>query len=100
MNPIPGGKFLLGSPETETDRQPDEGPQVEIEIEGFWMGVHEVTFDEYEIFRDKDLDKAPEDEASKWDVDAITRPSPPYEDPTFGMGEYGYPAASNRQYAA
>lgn len=97
MTPIPGGKFMLGS---ENKEKTDEQPQVEVEIEPFWMGVHEVTFDEYEIFREKELDKAPENDSSGWNVDAVTRPSPPYEDPTFGMGEYGFPAASMTQYAA
>ena len=35
-----------------------------------------------------------------WNADAITRPSPPYEDPTFGMGNKGYPAVSMTQFAA
>ncbi|WP_020528817.1 formylglycine-generating enzyme family protein [Flexithrix dorotheae] len=100
MAPIPGGKFLMGSPETEPDRKEDEGPQVEVEIEPFYIGVFEVTFDEYEIFREKNLDKAPEGKEDSWNADAVTRPSPPYEDPTFGMGKYGYPAASMTQFAA
>jgi len=98
MTPIPGGTFMMGSPETEADRGEDEGPQRKVKIEPFYMGIHEVTFDEYEVFREKTLDKAPE--GGEWDADAVTRPSPPYEDPTFGMGKYGYPAASMTQYAA
>ena len=100
MTPIPGGSFMMGSPETEEKRNEDEGPQVNVEIEAFWMGVHEVTFDEYEVYRQKELDKAPEGKEAEWNADAVTRPSPPYEDPTFGMGEYGFPAASMTQYAA
>jgi formylglycine-generating enzyme required for sulfatase activity len=50
MAPIPGGKFKLGSPATEKDRKPDEGPQVEIEFPPFWMGKHEVTWGEYKLF--------------------------------------------------
>ena len=38
MLPIPGGKVTLGSPETEADRQDDEDPQVEVEIEPFYIG--------------------------------------------------------------
>jgi formylglycine-generating enzyme required for sulfatase activity len=100
MTPIPSGEFLMGSPEGEANRSEDEGPQRKVKIDAFWMGVHEVTFDEYEVFRDKLLDKAPEGGEDDWDADAVTRPSPPYEDPTFGMGKYGYPAASMTQYAA
>lgn len=100
MAPIPGGEFTLGSPESENNRSEDEGPQVKVQLDPFWMGVHEVTFDAYEIFRDKALDIAPEGAEESWDADAVMRPSPPYEDPTFGMGKYGYPAASMTQYAA
>ena len=35
MVPIPGGTFNLGSPEDEEDRNPDEGPQVCIEVAPF-----------------------------------------------------------------
>lgn len=50
MVPIPGGKFLLGSPTTESGRSADEGPQVTVAIEPFWMSAHEVTWDEYQAF--------------------------------------------------
>lgn len=100
MTPIPEGKFLMGSPENETGREADEGPQLQVKIEPFWMGVHEVTFDEYNIFRQKELDKAPEGSEEGWDADAVSRPSPPYEDPTFGMGTNGFPAVSMTQFGA
>jgi len=38
MEPIPGGTFKLGSPASEADRSEDEGPQIEVTIEPFWMG--------------------------------------------------------------
>jgi formylglycine-generating enzyme required for sulfatase activity len=47
MVAIKGGKFKMGSPATEKDRKPDEGPQVEVKIEPFWMGKYEVTWDEF-----------------------------------------------------
>ncbi len=50
MQPIPGGKFKLGSPEGEKGRKPEEGPQVEIEIEPFWMSTCEVTWHEYKQY--------------------------------------------------
>lgn len=96
---IPGGRFKMGSPETETGRKEDEGPQFEVEVDSFWMGIHEVTYGEYHVFREKELDLPPPDN-SEWNVDAISRPSPPYEDPTFGMGEGGFPAVSMTQFAA
>jgi formylglycine-generating enzyme required for sulfatase activity len=43
--PIPGGTFKLGSPESEKKRKPDEGPQVDVAVEPFYMGKYEVTWD-------------------------------------------------------
>ena len=37
MIPIAGGKFLMGSPDTEADRNSDEGPVHPVEIAPFWM---------------------------------------------------------------
>ncbi|MEM6319040.1 MAG: formylglycine-generating enzyme family protein [Bacteroidota bacterium] len=96
---IPGGQFMMGSPEAEASREADEGPQLEVAVDSFYMGIHEVTFDEFIIFREKELDKAPEGRTD-WNSDAIARPSPPYEDPTFGMGKEGYPAVSMTQFSA
>jgi formylglycine-generating enzyme required for sulfatase activity len=46
---IPAGKFLMGSPEGEMDRQYDEGPQHEVRISRpFYMGIYHVTQDQYE----------------------------------------------------
>src|SRR5690606_6097680 len=97
MVPIPGGKFVMGSPDGEPGRKPDEGPQVEVHIEPFWMGKHEVTWDEYEIWsfnldiqRRSILGLKP----TVFDklADAVTRPTAPYTDMTFGMGKERYPA--------
>ena len=96
---IPAGSYTMGSPDSETDREADEGPQLEVQVGAFYMGTHEVTFDEFNIFREKELDKAPENRP-EWDADAFARPSPPYEDPTFGMGKEGFPAVSMTQFSA
>lgn len=96
---IPGGSYTMGTPTTELQRREDEGPQLEVKVADFWMGVHEVTFEEYNILREKELD-LPSDDQPDWDADAIARPSPPYEDPTFGMGKEGFPAVSMTQFAA
>ena len=50
MVPIPAGTFKMGSPAGEKGRKADEGPQVEIKIEPFWMEKHEVTWNEYELW--------------------------------------------------
>jgi formylglycine-generating enzyme required for sulfatase activity len=106
MVPIPAGEFLMGSPETETGRKPDEGPQIRVKIEPFWMGAREVTWDEYKsfVYREtpmwkKDGEKTKE-LSGKDVVDAVTGPSVPYVDPTFGMGEKGRPAISMTEHSA
>ena len=105
MAPIPGGKFKMGSPEGEEDRDGNEGPQVEVCIEPLWMGTHEVTWDEYDTWSFK-LDiqrrKIKREKATKWDdiADAVARPTAPYSDMTFEMGHDGYPAICMTQYAA
>lgn len=96
MVPITGGRFLIGATPGTPNSKEDEGPQREVEVGSFWMGTHEVTYELFEIFREKKLDL--NEDGSP--VDGITRPSPPYEDPTFGMGKYGFPATSMTQYAA
>ena len=40
---IPGGPFLMGSPDDELDRFSDEGPQHEVTIAPFFMGMYPVT---------------------------------------------------------
>jgi formylglycine-generating enzyme required for sulfatase activity len=45
---IPAGKFLMGTAETEQDRQPNEGPQHEVTIsKPFFMGVYPVTSEQF-----------------------------------------------------
>jgi formylglycine-generating enzyme required for sulfatase activity len=45
---VPAGKFMMGSPKTEPDHQAREGPQHEVEIGSFYVGVHEVTQRQYQ----------------------------------------------------
>jgi formylglycine-generating enzyme required for sulfatase activity len=94
MTLLPEGKVTMGSTTIE-----NEGPSFTADVASFWIGTHELTFDEYKIFRKKNLDLAPES-MPDYDADAISRPSPPYEDPTFGMGENDFPAVSMTQLAA
>ena len=89
---IPGGTFRMGSPDSEAGRDADEGPQVEVAVAPFWMGKHEVTWDEFDQFafvgnkgvRAIDL---PPDAA-----DALTRPTLPYGDEARGFGKGRRPA--------
>jgi formylglycine-generating enzyme len=108
MQPIPGGKFLLGSPANEPGHKADESPQVEVTIEPFWMSTHEVTWAEYkpymamyEVFKKLAAAKLqPADEKSKHLI--VTAPSSLY-DPTFTFrlgGEPRQPAVTMSQFAA
>ncbi len=46
---IPSGTFLMGSPESEADRQADEGPRHQVAISRpFYLGVFPVTQEQYE----------------------------------------------------
>ncbi len=45
---IPPGRFMMGSPETESGRFSDEGPRRSVTISrGFWMGRYPVTQAQY-----------------------------------------------------
>jgi len=105
MVPIPGGKFRMGSPETEAGRQEDEGPVHEVTIEPFWMGKCEVTWDAYEIWsfkldiKRREVTGEKPTELDKF-ADAVARPTAPYTDMTFRMGKEGYPAICMTQLAA
>src|SRR5262245_45617272 len=51
MLSIPGGTFVMGSPDSEKGRGADEGPQHPVTIRPFWMGKCEVTWDEFDVYR-------------------------------------------------
>ena len=103
--PIRGGSFLMGSRESEKGRKKDEGPVHTVEVGPFWMGTHEVSWLEYEPFmiaggrRNKDGSPMfPDPEMTL--VDAISRPTKPYVEQTFGMGKKGRPAICMTQHSA
>jgi formylglycine-generating enzyme required for sulfatase activity len=105
MLPIPGGKFAMGSPENEAGRKPDEGPQHEVEIAPFWMGKCEVTWQEFELFMYPTEEKKARETRKLPPMlnalsDAITHPTQPYVEMSFGMGKDGFPAISMTQHAA
>ena len=95
MTPIPEGDFVMGSTSQDKFRQPDEGPAKKVHVDAFWMGAHEVTYDEFLIFFN-------DDKTSRGsDVDAITRPTTQYIDLSWGMGKQGgFPVNSMSQQTA
>ena len=106
MVAIPGGEFLMGSAEREPHRHADEGPPVKRRVAAFWMGKHEVTWDEFNPFAESNVQRYASGRPRVFDpengklIDAISQPTMPYLDMTFGMGREGYPAISMTQHAA
>lgn len=120
MVPVPGGTFAMG---------PFESGEVhEVKVDSFWIGKYEITWNEYNLFRDEvledirtqvyrelygvdlegDVVSSPSltEEAlsllrdNDIPADIISLPSPPYSDMTAGMGTDGFPAVSMTHYAA
>ncbi|WP_445626734.1 SUMF1/EgtB/PvdO family nonheme iron enzyme [Nostoc sp. DSM 114167] len=48
MVQIPGGTFMMGSPEKEAERNENESPQHEVKVPGFFMGKYEITQAQYQ----------------------------------------------------
>lgn len=59
---IKAGSFTMGSPDTEVDRDNNEGPQHKVSIKSFELGKTEVTFNEYDRFVQATKRESPSDE--------------------------------------
>jgi formylglycine-generating enzyme required for sulfatase activity len=96
MAPVPAGEFLMGS--GDAGAKPDEQPQHKVRLDAFWMQTHEVTWDAYLLFMFADQAK----ELTHADpiVDALSRPTAPHLEMSFGRGNKGFPAISMTQHAA
>lgn len=100
MVPIPGGKAFVGSPDKEQGHKSDEAPVHSLAIDPFWMGKYEITWEEFELFVYPAIEKDKTAQAKAKQVDAVTSPTPPFTDMSFGMGKNGFPAVNMTQYAA
>ena len=106
MVAVRGGEFLMGSPASEKHRTASEGPQTKVSVKPFWIGKFEVTWDEYEPFMITQVDRRKDGARTDFDpakhslVDAVSQPTGPYTEMSFGMGQKGYPAISMTQHAA
>ena len=94
MAPVPAGEFLMGA----AGATADERPQHKVRLDAFWMQAHEVTWDEYLLFMF--ADQAREIEHRDALVDALSRPTAPFVEMSFGRGSTGFPAISMTQHAA
>lgn len=94
--PVSAGDFTMGS--IESVAAPDEKPAHKVHVDAFAMQAHEVTWDEYRLFMfaNQAGETARKDEV----VDAVSRPTRPYVEMSFGMGINGFPAISMTQNAA
>ncbi len=93
MVAIPGGSFTMGN--GSVNAPADETPASNVTISPFWMGVYEITHDQYHMFYDNDRI------SQGSDVDAVTRPTQQYIDLSWNMGkEGGFPMNSMSQDAA
>ncbi|HXG56609.1 MAG TPA: SUMF1/EgtB/PvdO family nonheme iron enzyme [Vicinamibacterales bacterium] len=93
MAPVPAGEFLMGS-----THPGDEQPQRRVRVDAFWMQAHEVTWDAYLMFMF--ADQAGEPGRPDPLVDALSRPTAPHLEMSFGRGSNGFPAISMTQHAA
>jgi len=93
---IPGGTFMMGSPEDEKGRKANEGPEHEVRVGPFYLSSTETTLQLFlafyrETVTQKEDWMPPEpvssDAESGEDVDAVTGPTPVYGDMTMGHPE-------------
>ena len=97
MSPILAGTFWMGATDSS---YADQQPLHQVQLDAFWIGTHEVTWDAFELFLDKQYEQTMTEGGVPVRVDALTRPSLPYLDMTFGMGKEGKPAVGMTQYGA
>ena len=105
MMPVKGGTFNMGSSANDKNRGKNELLSHKVKVSDFWMGKYEITWDEYELWMlnlDKDNREYNKLELTKADAlsDAVTKPTAPYTDMTFGMGKSGHPAICMTQLSA
>ncbi|MDZ7718326.1 MAG: SUMF1/EgtB/PvdO family nonheme iron enzyme [Balneolaceae bacterium] len=97
MVPIEGGTFVMGD-------ENDNSQQVRVEVNSFWMGSYEITWEQYNQFSTEVMSNLQKENLAGADIgvdaDVISLPTPPYVDMSFGMGTDGYPAISMTHYAA
>lgn len=108
---VPGGTFEMGSPEGESGRQPNEGPRHTVTVRPFWLAKYETTWDLYDLwYKSSSLPRRDEadgkiqsesgDDGKTQKPDAITRPTNPYVDDSYGHSRAGKPAICMSHHAA
>ena len=96
MAPVAAGEFTMGS--SGPGAKSAEQPAHRVKLDAFWMQAHEVTWDLYLMFMF--ADQARETEHPDAMIDALSRPTSPFLEMSFGRGNNGFPAISMTQHAA
>ncbi|NJK82982.1 MAG: formylglycine-generating enzyme family protein [Saprospiraceae bacterium] len=93
---VKGGTFEMTSNDTT------QMTSSQVTLHDFWIGKYEITFEQFSIFQNRGKDNPSANTTlTNFNVDAVSRPTPPYEDMSFGMGTTGaFPAVSMTQQAA
>jgi len=66
MKLLPGGEFKVGD-------------KTNVQLDPIYFSIHEVTFDEFNCFRERDQDNDESANAAlPYKADAVTRPTPQY----------------------
>jgi len=98
---IPGGRFAMGSPDSEAGRKPDEGPQREVEVRPYWIAKTEMTWAHFAAFqRDVNLFMYDIEDEKLKTPDAVTRPTNTYVDELYEHGRDGHPALCMSRHSA
>ena len=104
MVSISEGKFTMGSPKSEANRETDEGPVHEVLIDAFWMSKYEVTWELYNLFVNRTIDGVTNTSMGldvNIAVDALAGATVPYVDMSLGMGtEADFPVGNVTHHAA
>ena len=97
---VPGGTFVMGSPEDEPGRKSDEGPQHKVSIDPFYLCTTETTLELFLAYYEETVTAKKQDaEQTSSDVDATTGPTPVYGDLTVGYDKK-HPAMGMTWYNA
>ena len=98
---VPAGQFHMGPAEGGQNSPLIEAPEKLVLLDSFWIGVQEVSYDEFIVFYQKEYDSdASNHPEGKYSSEIVSRPTPQYIDYTYGMGKNGFPAVSMTQQAA
>lgn len=96
MAPIPAGTFEMGSDDAAAPA--DQKPVHKVTLDAFWMMTTEVDWNAYLMFMF--ADQANEKASPDTLVDALSRPTAPHLEMSFGRGNEGFPAISMTAHAA